>query len=426
MGSLSFKINRGKKIQELNVEYPIYLRYTNGNVIYEVSIGFKTLVKKSSKFFNQLKENCDPITSIAGDHSLNALIRSLTTHFMNQDRLWSEKGYKPSREEVKSYHLAWNSNDKNTRELELIDFFDQFIKDAERYPNPNTGKLVVKSTIKAYKGTLEVLRLLNKSSTITFSNINMNWYNRFVEWCYEKSLSTNTIGKHIKTLKTVLNVAVDKGVSSNVDFRHKNFKVLREDVDSIHLNEDEIKLMINIDLSKSPQLENARDLFVIGAYTGLRVSDFNNLNKQNIINERGVRMFKVFTTKTQKFIGVPIHPFVEDILEKYNGELPAKMHEQKINKYIKVVGFRAGIIQPITIHSGSKKNEKGDSVKKFELIQSHTARRSFATNAFLAELSSLEIMRITGHTTESNFLKYIKATPEQVAIKMSEHSFFKR
>jgi site-specific recombinase XerD len=425
MGSLSFKINRGKGIKKFNIEYPIYLRYTNGDVIYEASIGFKVLVKSSSKFYNKLKGNCDTISSVIGDHNLNALIRELTSYFMDQDRLWIEKGYKPSREEVKSYHLAWNSNDKNTRELELLDFFDQFIKDSEKYPNPNTGKLVAKSTLKAYKGTLEVLRLFNKKSTLTFSNINMNWYNRFVEWCYNKDLSTNTIGKHIKTLKTVLNIAVDKEVSNNIDFRHKNFKVLKEEVDSIYLNEVELRAMLDIDLSKSPRLENARDLFIIGAYTGLRVSDFNNLKKENILVERGVRMFKVFTTKTQKFIGVPIHKIVNEILNKYNGGLPPKMPEQKINESIKEVGFNAGIDRKIIVHSGSRKKENGGAIYKYQLIQSHTARRSFATNAFLAGISSLEIMRITGHTTESNFLKYIKATPEEVAIKMSEHSFFK-
>jgi hypothetical protein len=40
-------------------------------------------------------------------------------------------------------------------------------------------------------------------------------------------------------------------------------------------------------------------------------------------------------------------------------------------------------------------------------------------------MSSIDIMSISGHTTESSFMKYIKVTPEQIATKMSEHKFFK-
>ena len=58
------------------------------------------------------------------------------------------------------------------------------------------------------------------------------------------------------------------------------------------------------------------------------------------------------------------------------------------------------------------------------MISSHTARRSFCTNAYLSGMDSLDIMAISGHTTEKNFKKYLKVTPEERAIKMSQHSFF--
>ena len=45
----------------------------------------------------------------------------------------------------------------------------------------------------------------------------------------------------------------------------------------------------------------------------------------------------------------------------------------------------------------------------------HTARRSFATNMYLRGVPAISIMAITGHTTEANFLKYIKVDKEQHA-----------
>ena len=63
---------------------------------------------------------------------------------------------------------------------------------------------------------------------------------------------------------------------------------------------------------------------------------------------------------------------------------------------------------------------KEEDFKKYELISSHTGRRSFASNAYLAGIPSITIMKITGHKTESAFLKYIKITPEEHARKMAE------
>ncbi len=39
-------------------------------------------------------------------------------------------------------------------------------------------------------------------------------------------------------------------------------------------------------------------------------------------------------------------------------------------------------------------------------------------------LASLSIMQITGHTTEKNFLKYIRVTKEENARLIAVHSFF--
>jgi hypothetical protein len=36
---------------------------------------------------------------------------------------------------------------------------------------------------------------------------------------------------------------------------------------------------------------------------------------------------------------------------------------------------------------------------------------------------TIAIMRLTGHTTEANFLKYIKVTPEENAAMMAEEFF---
>ena len=58
------------------------------------------------------------------------------------------------------------------------------------------------------------------------------------------------------------------------------------------------------------------------------------------------------------------------------------------------------------------------------MITSHTARRSFATNAYLADIPAISIMKITGHKTEAAFMKYIKISEEENAIQLQTSKFF--
>ena len=57
--------------------------------------------------------------------------------------------------------------------------------------------------------------------------------------------------------------------------------------------------------------------------------------------------------------------------------------------------------------------------QKWELMTTHTARRSFATNAFLAKVPVKLIMDITGHSSPKTFYSYIKITKEQSCHKQN-------
>lgn len=98
--------------------------------------------------------------------------------------------------------------------------------------------------------------------------------------------------------------------------------------------------------------------------------------------------------------------------------------QQKFNDYLKEVCELAGINDLITFYQTRGEKREQITLPKYQLITSHTARRSFATNAFKAGLPSISIMKITGHKTERSFLKYIKITKEENAKLIMEHHFF--
>jgi integrase len=91
-----------------------------------------------------------------------------------------------------------------------------------------------------------------------------------------------------------------------------------------------------------------------------------------------------------------------------------------MNQYLKEIGELAELNEMITLKRG------GTTVtdKKYNLISTHTARRSFATNAYLARVPSIAIMKITGHRSEKSFMKYIKVDSLQSALNIADHPFF--
>ena len=95
-----------------------------------------------------------------------------------------------------------------------------------------------------------------------------------------------------------------------------------------------------------------------------------------------------------------------------------------MNKYVKELGEIAGIDETLRIATTRGGKTENENFSKFDLITTHTARRSFATNAYLMDIPSISIMKITGHTTERSFMKYIRISQEDNANKLVNHPFF--
>jgi hypothetical protein len=88
------------------------------------------------------------------------------------------------------------------------------------------------------------------------------------------------------------------------------------------------------------------------------------------------------------------------------------------------LGQKAELKDDVVIASTKGGKRHTENFKKHELITTHTARRSFATNAYLQNVPTISIMKITGHRTEKSFLKYIKISQEDNANKLINHPFF--
>jgi len=320
----------------------------------------------------------------------------------------------------------------NVTEKEVLNFYSFAKKFAEQSKSriiEKTGKPISSRTIQDYNTVLEHIKTFEKQEDykISFNSINLDFYYAFKDYLEndKNNYSLNTIGKYIKIIKVFMNEATEQGLNINMAYKSKYFVKPNERSEQIYLNEKELESIIKLDLTENETLDQARDLFIIASYTGLRYSDFSRLTKENIHTHKGVKVFRLHQEKTDGYLSIPVHPFVESILKKRNGNPPNKMPSQKINDSLEIIGSKAKINEIITTKKTKGGKQESKMQAKYLMIKNHTGRRSFCTNAYLSGMNTLDIMAISGHNSEKTFLNYIKISKDERAIKIAESDFFK-
>lgn len=304
-------------------------------------------------------------------------------------------------------------------QINLFSYIEKFIEDAKTKPNRKTKRPVGYKMQREYQVTFDYLKkyAAQNSVQLDFGSIDMAFYTAFNKFLEDEKLSINTVGKKIQVLKTFLNNAKKAGVNKFNAFQGEDFVKPSEEADTIYLNESELTRLYDLDLSNRPGYEKTRDLFLVACWTGVRFSDLNQITPENISNG----MITLKQRKTGNRVTIPLHPVVTAILNKHSNQLPAPISNQKFNVELKKIAELAKIND--VIHKEITKGgvKRSTAYKKYELVTSHAARRSFCTNLYKSGFPALSIMQISGHRSEEIFLRYIRVTPDEHAKKLQEH-----
>lgn len=283
--------------------------------------------------------------------------------------------------------------------------------------------IVVDDVIKDYNALKRHLLEFQefRSIPISFKSIDYSFYREFIDYLAAhsqrrlngpKGLTNNTIGKQIKNLKAFINDRVTRKLIDPIDI--SSFKVVQEEVDHIYLSQKEIDRIAQVECDNK-ELEKIRDFFIIGCYTGLRFSDIIRLKPQYFQDG----MIQLRQKKTEGKIVVPLRKAVLKVLEKYNYYAPS-VSSFEFNKQIKKLGEKALINEKIEVIKKKGNTKIVSTYEKFNLISSHTCRRSFCTNAYLEGIDVQLIMKISGHKTERAFKRYLKLSSLEAALKLKE------
>lgn len=410
MGKANFKLKEPNSKKETLIYLNFYYNYKR--------FKYSTGEKIHPKFWNETAHRAKETKQFREYPEFNARLDKFENGIKTAFRKLLNDGIQPNNTILKeALEGELSDNIYQGKKLTLLNFIENYIEESKAHKKEGTVKVYTT----AYRYLKKYSSYLNKE--IDFHSIDLEFYNQYISFLsLEHKLAANTVGKHIKTLKTFMNEATDRGYNTNLEFKKRKFKTVREESDSIYLTLEELEKFEKLDLSASPRLEKVRDLFLIGCYTGLRFSDFTQIKPENIITEKSI--IQVRTQKTGERVSIPLHKTVKKILAKYDNMLPKAYTNQVMNRYLKDVASLAGLKETVeTTITRAGKVEKTPS-KKFDLVSTHTARRSFATNLYLADVPSISIMKITGHRSERSFLQYIRVTQEQNADKLVNHPFF--
>ena len=407
MSNVSFRLKEPKSSSPTL----IYLYFTFRGQTLKYSTGEK--IHKDKWNFEKQREKTKQNT-ISG---LNKFLKDLEEEC---ERVYIEsiKNGIPTKEFIKQKLNDWinrqNRDDAETgRETSLFDLIERF-KTGEILTID--GRVKTSATLKTYVSTYNHLTEFEriKKYPINYDTITLEFFDKFNHYLIDKGISNNSRSKYIKTFKVFMTEAVERELTTNMNFKRKKFNVKRTETEAVYLKDAEILKLYKHDFSNRKGLERVRDLFVLGCYVGLRFSDLSKIKPENVVDIDGRKYIKMITQKTKERVVIPFNPIITEIFKKYKGQIPTPISNQKFNDYIKDIAELAELNETGRLFLSPEK-------ALYDCISAHTARRSFATNLYLSGFPIFDIMKITGHKTEKSFLLYVRVSKEETAKRLSEH-----
>jgi len=309
---------------------------------------------------------------------------------------------KPNTEELKNLieqeYFQNNPMFKKVDQKTILDYFDDYIETIK--------STTEHTTVQKYKQAKDNFSAFQKHKKRLYNTemIDLKFRNEYVEYLIEdKKYAPTTVYRKMKFLRTVLYFIENLGIKVNPFLHNSRFLTKDIEVDNIALSENEIDEMERLNLSDNKRLEQVRDLFLVACYTGQRFSDLNKINQSNIIDDEYIAIRQ---QKTNEQLTLPLLKVVKTILVKYSYKLP-KISNVKFNEYIKEVAYLCETL---------KKPYNGDIKKsRYQMVSSHTARRTFVTLNY-GKGVDLDTLKLgTGHKQTKTLQTYIKMNDKQKA-----------
>lgn len=402
----------------------IYVRFSNGRM-FDVTASTNVMVEP--KYWDKKFQKIKNVNVIPNSDKINEKLVLLRIYIINQfnnayisgdtiDKQWLDKTIReffkrPKKEGNEGKHLIY-----------LSDFAQWWLDEKSAQYKVNANKYMDEATKKQYIQALENLIEFEGKNKIKLKDTDSLFFDQLSTFLssdmdYAHATTKRKIGrvKFFCARAEQENIQVHKGYASRVYVEKNNI-----DYKHPYLNEQEIKAIFDFQSDKE-HLNITRDNWIVGLWTGLRVSDF--LTRLDMSNFNG-DFIEIRTKKTGTSVSIPLHWQVKEVLKKHNGKLPPKINEQDFNDYIKLIAqeleFNDLMVGGISLKKDGKIRKIIDTYPKWKLITSHICRRSFCTNLF-GKVPNQVVMDVAGWSNEKQMFQYNKQTNRESAIKLKAH-----
>lgn len=348
---------------------------------------------------------------------INRIIEKLESKIENAFLSFEIEDHMPTKDELKA---AIFSETQNIIKKNFFDAYDEFIEDGTK------NKFWSDGTLKKLKSRKNLLLAFDKN--LSFRNLTISKLNDFVDFQTKNCITRNedvkgyvntTIKKNINLLKWFLKWALEKGYNVNPDFKKFSPSMKTPQKNVVFLEWEELMKLYNHDYSSNKNKDSVRDCFCLCCFTSLRYSDLYNLKKSDISDDS----ITITTIKTSDTITIDLNDYSKAILEKYR-DLPGEkalpvISNQKMNAALKGIAKECGIDKPITkiVFRGSDRIET--TCPKYELITTHSGRRTFICNALMLGIPPHVVMKWTGHSDYKAMEPYIAIADKMRKTSMS-------
>lgn len=331
---------------------------------------------------------------------------------------------------------------EEARKKDVMTYLTFFIEGINEGTIKHNGNTYSPNTCKVWESFKLILARFMKKHPFTWETIDQRLVDKFLYMLEKDQYMPKTINKYLVCFRAMVGYAHKARLHDNA-IAEKCFSKIRvrecDKAKEIYLTNDELQALFEMPLQGEDAI--VRDVFLVGCYTCQRFSDYSTLSKANFTTtSRGTRVVRLVQQKTNTTVVVPImNDNLLTIAERYGFNIP-QISDVVLNRYIKDILKRLSATVPslaitevtkLTMKELSmeregkityQRNEDGEAIKpRYDLVTSHTARRSGITNLYLTGLfDTVQMMSVSGHKDQRTFHDYIKLSSDEIADRIME------
>ena len=299
-------------------------------------------------------------------NDLNAMLYEKILELQQVEISYWRKGVSPSLLDLKNavkHHV--------TADITFLNFARNSVEQSNRREGTKQNIYATMHRMKNFRGDVEI------------RDVNYKYLTDFEAYLRSLGLKVNSVGKHLRNVRTLINEAINQGYMNLNDYPFRKFKIQKEKPEHRVLTQKELSKLESVAL-KGKMRQRVLDSFLFCCYSGRRFSDYKLLTDDNILSLKGNKWLSLRTQKTNIKQKIPIYLLFEgkalNLIGKYDSlEAMNKIGcNADVNRILKDITCKAGIAKRVTFH---------------------TARHTFATLLLGQSIPITTIQRLLGHTS---------------------------